>query len=169
VRWIGSTNSATLSRHAITPIHRCRHTLHNLPSPAAAPRTTWLPNLRANLTSRPRPLPPSDYSRCGGAIIAPRGPSAGGAAVAGAPQLHAGPPFSFQEGGRTFFLHMHAWSGCMHDRLESDAVTRCTRARRGCRRGGGGGAPRPPRGGARRPRRRRARAPRTYMHAFWYS
>eukprot|EP01047_Picozoa_sp_COSAG01_P029047 COSAG01_NODE_1978_length_8747_cov_87.182007_7_plen_246_part_00 len=37
-----------------------------------------------------RPLPPSDYSRCGGAIIAPRGPSAGGAA-AGAQQLPAGP------------------------------------------------------------------------------
>ena len=37
-----------------------------------------------------RPLPPSDYSRCGGAIIAPWGPCVGGAA-AGAQQLHAGP------------------------------------------------------------------------------
>ena len=67
MRWIGPTHSATPSRHAGTPMHRCRHTLHNLPSPAAAPRTIWLPGLRADLTSRPDPpivlghtdLPPS--------------------------------------------------------------------------------------------------------------
>ena len=77
MRWIGPTHSATPSRHAVTPMHRCRHTLHNLPSPAAAARTTWLPGLRADLTSRPDPpivlghtdLPPS---------MAAVGPSNGG-------------------------------------------------------------------------------------------
>ena len=67
MRRIGPTHSATPSRHAGTPMHRCQHTLHNLPNPAAAARTTWLPGLRADLTSRPDPpivlghtdLPPS--------------------------------------------------------------------------------------------------------------
>jgi hypothetical protein len=48
--------------HAPMPAH-----IDNLPSPAAAPRTIWLPGLRADLTSRPDPpivlghtdLPPS--------------------------------------------------------------------------------------------------------------
>jgi hypothetical protein len=77
VRRIGPTHSAALSRHAVTTTHRCRHTLHNLPSPAAAPRTIWLPGLCANLTSRPDPpivlghtdLPPA---------MAAVGPSNGG-------------------------------------------------------------------------------------------
>ena len=87
VRRIGPTHSAALSRHAVTPIHRCRHTLHNLPSPAAAARTTWLPGLRADLTSRPDPpivlghtdLPPS---------MAGVGPSNGGTAFGWGRTVH---------------------------------------------------------------------------------
>ena len=55
-----------------------------LPSPPRRWTCGWSPGRGA------RPLPPSDYSRCGGAIIAPRGPSAGGAA-AGAQLLPAWP------------------------------------------------------------------------------
>ena len=74
-------------RHAGTPMHRCRHTLHNFPSPAVAARTTWLPGLRADLTSRPDPpivlghtdLPPS---------MAGVGPSNGGTAFGWGRTVH---------------------------------------------------------------------------------